>query len=332
MSATATTSGLKIAQRVVAALDDERRNLEQAQELYANRSDVPPDVRAQLPGWASSRFVLSQWRERGRQALLIHQGLVAEIRLSTSTKIVPEVFRTLPYLDPLVVFPEPPELRPHTSGDTLRVLGFFCHSRTADDGKASSTHDPDAVTFCAYALVEVTTPAGEVYIECDNISFPMDGEPFTLGEAVDRLVGTFRWETISKQDDTQAKRFMRDLSRVVIGSVMYLASTTLEAERVPRKAVLKALSSGSRPPMSAYRVGWTIGAALSASRKTVGRDTPTIQSEGREQEPQHRRAHFKTVWTGEGSMVPKTVFIAPYWTHLEKLGAQGVNVARPVKA
>lgn len=330
MSATATVSGLKVAQRVITALDDERRSLEQAQEVYAGRSDIPSDVRAQLPGWASSRFVLNQWSARGRQALLIHHGLVTEIRLSTSSKIVPEVFRTLPYLDPLVVFPDPPELRPHTAGDTLRVLGFFCHSRLAD-GKASSTHDPDAVTFCAYALVEVTTPTGEVFAECDNISFPMDGEPFTLGEAVDRLVGTFTWANSSELDDVQARRFMRDLSRIVIGSVMYLASTTLEAEKVPRTAVLKALHSGSRAPISAYRVGWTIGAALSASRKVVGRDTPTNQVEGREQEPQHRRAHFKTVWTGEGSLVPKTVFISPYWTHLEKLGTQGVNTARPVK-
>ena len=52
---------------------------------------------------------------------------------------------------------------------------------------------------------------------------------------------------------------------------------------------------------------------------------------GYEQEPQHRRAHFKTVWTGPRSMTPKTVFVAPYWTHLEKLGTEGINTARRVK-
>lgn len=329
MSATSTANGLKTARRVVAELDDELRSMERAKERYTHDADVPSDIRAMIPGWASSSFVLNQWRARGRQALLIHEGLMDEIRLSTSSKVIPEVFRTLPYLDPLIVFPEPPVLHSHAVGDTLRALGFFCHSRTPD-GKPSSTHDPEAVTFCAYAVVEGTTAEGEVFTECDNISFPMDGEPFTLGEAVNRLVNTFHWENRSELDDTKARRFMRDLSRTVIGSVMYLASTTLEAERVPRKAVSKTLGT-SRAPLSAYRIGWTIGASLSASRKAVGRDTPTSQTEGREQEPQHRRAHFKTVWTGEGSSTPKTMFIAPYWTHLEKLGNQGVNTARPVK-
>lgn len=71
---------------------------------------------------------------------------------------------------------------------------------------------------------------------------------------------------------------------------------------------------------------------VSASRKSIKVDDPSQQLKpGYEQDPQHRRAHFKVVWTGEGSMVPKTVFIEPYWTHREKLGVSGVNTVRRVK-
>lgn len=330
MSAVGTADGLKIARWMVDALDTEKRTLDAFVKRYPDTSSAPAKYQREVPGWLASAAVVGMWREHGRQALFLHPGLVESIRMSSSSKITPEVFRTLPYMEPLVVFPEPFTLRSHTRTETAKMLGFFTYGKDAS-GRQTSTHDPDATVFGAYVLLDIT-PEGspEPIIECDAISFPMTGEPYTLSQAVDRVEESFRWSVTADSGD-MGRQFIRGLCTIVIGSVMYLCSTTLEAEQVPRKAVSKILGT-PRAPFSAYRVGWTIGAALNAARKSVTVDDPSQQPKsGYEQEPQHRRAHFKTVWTGEGSMIPKTVFIAPYWTHVEKLGREGVNTARPVK-
>ena len=329
MTATATASGLKVAQKIVTALDEERESLETFTRLYPSGRGAPEEYLPLVPGWQASKAVLGLWRAQGRQALFIHPGLMESLRMASSSKITPEVFRALPYLEPLVVFPEPYRMRSHTGTEKAEALGFFTYGKDID-GAQVSTHDPSATSFGAYVLLDIT-PEGQLdtVIECDAISFPLLGDPYTLSEAVDRLAASFHWTTRIDGGDA-SRKFIQGLSTIVVGSVMYLCSTTLEAEKVPRKAVAKTLST-PRAPFSAYRVGWNIGAALSAARKTVTVDDPSQQPHGREQEPQHRRAHFKTVWTGPGSLIPKTVFISPYWTHLEKLGTEGVNTARNVK-
>lgn len=50
MSVNATTGGLKSAQRVVAALDTERKSLELFKERYPRPNDAPPKYRQEVPG------------------------------------------------------------------------------------------------------------------------------------------------------------------------------------------------------------------------------------------------------------------------------------------
>lgn len=328
MTVNPTVASLKTAQRIVKLLDAERGYLAEVEQHYPN--GAPERVELHRQGWKMSAQVLTQWESVGRQVLSIHPGLVESIRFSGSAKIVPEVFRTLPYFNPMMVFSDPPQLHSHTQGETLRLLGFVCYAKTPWPERVTDTHDPLAVTFGADLVIEITGNA-DTEIECDYISFPMGGDPFTLNEAVEGVLSRFVWNH-GDQADTVKNRFMRDLVKLTIGSIMYLCSTTLEAEKVPRKTVLGSMNPVPRKPFSFYRVGWEIGAALSRSRVAIDIQDPSRQPKpGYEQDPQHRKAHFKTVWTGPGSMIPKTVFISPYWTHLEKLGVSGVNTVRRVK-
>lgn len=325
-----TTESLKIAQRIVKILGEERDGLKLVDAKYPVGSAIPADINRHLTGWKISSDVLTGWERIGRQVLSVHPGLVEAIRFSGSSKITPEVFRTLPYFNPMVVFPDPPPLRSHTKGEAMRLLGFVCYAKTPIPERITDTHDPTAYALGAELLIEVVNADGTTATEVNYISFPMSGDAFTLKTAVDDVLSRFQW-THGGQDDRTQERFMRDIVKLTIGSLMYLCSTTLEAEKVPRKTVLKSLNPVPRKPFSFYRVGWEIGAALSRRRVAIEVGDPSQQPKpGHEQDPQHRKAHFKTVWTGPGSMVPKTVFISPYWTHLEKLGVKGVNTARRV--
>ena len=345
-----TVNALKTAQRIVKILNDERKLL--------NSPDLTPrELRDHYErGWQISAEVLTGWESVGRQVLAIHPGLVESIQFAGSSKIVPEVFRTLPYINPMIVYPDPPDLFSHTKGEKMRLLGMICYGKTAfPKERIVSTHDPEAVSMCVEMIIEVTgkklsnsNPSnwrdgwyeeegweatdgetGAVF-ECNYISFPMTGKPYTLNEVVDEVLSKFYW-TKGDQEMAVRKKFMRGIIKLAIGSIMYLCSTTLEAEQVPRKTVLKSMNPIPRKPFSFYRVGWNIGAAISRSRANIDIENPSTQAKpGFEQDPQHRKAHFKTVWTGPGSMTPKTVFVAPYWTHLEKLGVAGVNTVRKV--
>lgn len=323
-----TTASLKTAQRIVSSFQEERHSLHHVGQ-DRRESQMSPDQRGLVNAWQVSSDVLHGWESVGRQVLSVHPELVEQIRLSSSSKIEPAVFRALPYINPMVVFGDPPELPSHTEGETFRLLGFIAYGKSVFPEKVVGTHDGNAVTFGAEVVIEVSGAQGST-VEYDTISFPMDGPSFTLAEGVDRVLAMFLWR-YGNSDAERGRAFMARLSKLVIGSVMYLCSTTLEAQKVPRKTVDKALSGLSRKPFSLYRVGWQIGAALSARRVALEVEKPSTQPKsGYEQDPQHRRAHFKTVWTGERSRVPKVVFVAPYWTHVERLGVRGVNTVRKV--
>lgn len=311
MSVNPTVESLKTAQRIVKVLDAERGYLAEVEQLYPRGASERVELHRE--GWKISAAVLTGWEGVGRQVLSVHPSLVEQIRFSGSSKIVPEVFRTLPYLNPMVVFPDPPELFSHNKGETMRLLGFICYAKKMTSPTAewiTDTHDPLAHSLGADLVIEISNAEG-VELECDYISFPMHGEAFTLSEAVDGVLSRFAWNH-GEQDDKVKNRFMRDVVKLTIGAIMYLCSTTLEAEKVPRKAVLKSLNPPPRKPFPFYRVGWQIGAALSRSRVAIDVVEPSQQPKpGYEQDPQHRKAHFKTVWTGPGSMIPKTVFVGP---------------------
>jgi hypothetical protein len=128
-----------------------------------------------------------------------------------------------------------------------------------------------------------------------------------------------------------ALKWLRQVLSTIVATLFYLCSTTLEAEKVPASATASFRKTIARKPLSLYRIGWTTGAALTRYRQARSRWKESEQSDlGHQQDPQHRRAHLKVVWTGKGRSVPKLVLVTAYWTHVERLGEQGVNVVHRV--
>lgn len=337
-----------------------------------------------------SQLVAHTWRKIGRQVLAMHPGVVDEVKIAGGDKIPGEILRVLPYMNPLIIFDEPPVFRSWVRpGDThrqtrseeanMRLLGFFTFGSsivaTRDteiardsialpdesvpgpkvgtvryEQRIHSTTDTDADRFGMLLIFEVLDKWGNVIDwECNTVTV-FFSDTMTLSETVDAIMTRFHFDAshMSERELKLARRWMRQVLSIAMGSLFYLCSTTLEAQQVPAKTVAKKMARHSlgRRPLSMYRVGWTYGAAVTRIRADRSRVAPSeMQDERHRQDPQHRRSHFKMQWYGPrdrercktvhgscscGGQHAQLIFVSAYWTHIERLGEQGVNVARKV--
>jgi hypothetical protein len=146
---------------------------------------------------------------------------------------------------------------------------------------------------------------------------------------------------------TELKRaWVTEVYKILVGTMLYLCSTVLDAERVPTVTTKHLAKTIARKPLSFYRVGWTLGAALTKYRQAQSRGEGSQQGDlAHQQDPQHRKCHFRMQWYGPRSahaceLMRNTcdcdgrhrewIFIAPYWTHRERLGVAGINTVRRV--
>jgi len=367
MSLATTQDAIHVSERMLAHLDKLRAFMVRYHDNPAFQKNVEKNDPAGVRSMALSCNAVDLWRSHGRQALAMHPGIVEETRLATSDKIHPEILRAIPYLNPLVVYPNPPvvkswvpsekipgqgsaswESHVYQPGETLRLLGFLTYGHgipvsryTADqldsykkfrEVPIADTHDPDASMLGVYCIFEVLDANGKVItLEENMLSIPMEGEPLTVREQAKRVADRYQWGHPSARGNPTAEKFLLDILQIVIGTLFYLCSTTLEAEKVSKKMTAKMKVGVARKPISLYKVGWQTGAAVSRYRHSIDTsEKPSTNRKGQEQDPQHRRAHFKTVWTGPGRSIPKTAFVSPYWTKRERLGPYGINTARRV--
>lgn len=297
-----------------------------------------------------TQAVSQVWRRIGRQVLAIHPEIVEEVRVAHSDQIPGEVLRTLPYMNPLVVFSEPPVFtswlpggvhRSSTDGradEYMRLLGFFTFgSANVKVGNVAEqriypTTATEAERFGMLLVLEVLDGAKKhIDTEFNSMTLFFD-ETMTLAEIVDDLMTRYHWDSPrAGANPEHARKWMRDVMSVVLGSLFYLCSTTLEAEKVPAKATRNLGRNISRKPLSMYRIGWTTGAALTRLRRQrIAESTSTQGDISHQQDPQHRRGHFKMQPYGPQRALRRLTYVSPYWTKVEQLGQAGMNTARAV--
>ncbi len=340
-----TGDGIEAAKTILAGVANQRRILQLSQDYGVDKID------SNAIGVTQCNRVEKLWRAQGRQVLAMHPELTAEVRMATSAKIVPEVFRTLPYRDPLVVFPGGIKIPSWKNGEEMRCLGFFTHGRidradhfdirsgaTLDQifdeaVTVTSTHDPGSKTF-SVIIINLVTGRGDPILEYNRVTLPLDA-PVTLKEIINQKVANYGWDGKRVDDWRDADKiaqqdFMRSQLAAVLGTVMYLCSTVLDAEVVPKSRIRRSWGPQHRQVPNLINVGWRIGPALSAARAEA-RQKEASSLPGRSLPPHQRRAHFKTVWTGPGRSIPKTVFIAPYWVHKELMHLVDTKTVRAVR-
>lgn len=376
---------VRSAERMLAALENDTSQAaalismteREAQEAIKRRHMT----RDYLLSVMSSKHVVDQWRAEGRQSLAVHPEIVRDMRMATSDKISGEALKALPYINPMVVFPDPPaflvrqvdadfdgsiyhgangqELTAdefYVDGEqVVRMLGFICYGKKPTDAynplveelgmelsarqdrTLCNTHDPDADYLGVMVICESLNAKGVlVATEMNTLSIPMVGMN-TIAEMCDGIIEDFKWayadDQIPRDGNTEAgHEYLARVLRTVIGTLMYLASTTLDAEKLPRKATAKMRPTMiARKPLSMYKVGWTLGSALSRYRAAAREVTPSQQGDiTHQQDPHQRKGHFKMQPYGPGRVFRRLTYIAPYWVHRERLGERGINTARRV--
>jgi hypothetical protein len=362
------------------AITSARRILESIQteaEFYRALQDDDP--RAKLvalnafnkQNMARCQLMAVQWRRIGRKTLAMHPEIVEEVKVASSAPIPTDHLATLPFLNPMVVFADPPVFKTWMAGDQvhpvtgkhethMRLLGFLTcgigdgittqnpDGRVRVEQRIYPTNDTAADRFGMMVVLEALDENGKgVGIEFNTLTLRYGAE-LTFAQTVDDVMSRFHWDDNSNGQAARNKRWMRELLSVCVGSLFYLCSTTCEAEPVPARSVAKHIPKKVlRQPMSMYRIGWTTGAAISRirqERKSAWKESE--QSDiGHEQDPQHRRAHFKMQWYGPrdgvrcenprnhcecGGQHREMIFVSAYWTHIERLGEAGMNMAHIV--
>lgn len=360
MSYSSTTEAIATAQRILDTVQSEGVIAKLISEDHPKFREFSTFNRQNI---LRTQAVSHLWRKIGRQVLAMHPEIVDEVRVANSDQVPGEVLRTLPYMNPLVVFASPPTFTSwvqgqHPSGESyrgrehsMRLLGFFAYGSATvgieepilhqDEVKGGirieqriyPTTATEADRLGMMLVFEVLNEAGEVIdVEFNSMTIIFDAV-LTLAQTVDDLMERYHFDAPQGQSPNGAhtRKWMRDVLGVVIGSLFYLCSTTLEAEKVPAKATRNLGRNISRKPLSMYRVGWTTGAALTRLRQQRFAESTSEQGDiTHQQDPQHRRGHFKMQPYGPQRALRRLIYVSPYWTHLERLGEAGMNTARGV--
>lgn len=278
------------------------------------------------------------WRKQGRQVLAMHPAISEEVAMDNSDHVSAEILRTeLPYMSPLVVYPQPPTFDGYRGRETMQLLGFLPysynrqmmldaqdHQRPQDlyglfEGCHFHTHDPEGDTFgmCVFFKIGNARPGeqGTGY-ETATYSIPFSNEG-TMRETVEQALSQFKYGELV--DASRACQFTRQVLSTIIGSLFYLCSTSIEVEPLPKSRAAAMRGPSMPKPPKILKVGWKMGAALTRYRREMSQ----IQSRGMglERGPQHRKGHYKWQPYGPRNTLRKWIRVSPYWTHVEKLMA-----------
>lgn len=319
---------LRTSQFGKAANDDELETLRHVDDLVSSAT--------------ATKAITDAWRAEGRQVLAMHPDLMHALHTAQSDPIVGEVLRTLPYINPLVIFGDPPivfQAERVTSwfmdkpqyDQQFQLLGFFTFGKTFY-GHLTTTHDPEAVMLGCMMLIAVLDADGQqVDWEFDKISIPFDSRTMTIKEWGAILSNRFKWDTqlgTELEKEQIGAQFLTTVVGHLLGALLYLCSTTIDAEVIPKKAAAKIGRGLVRKPIRFTRVGWKLGPALTRYRKEIKHERQ--YGPVSVQPPHQRRAHFQVYWTGKGRTVPKLYFIPPVWINRHLLDTDGIRTVRPV--
>lgn len=288
-------------------------------QLYpADNMPVPPTSRKaqrEIAFIAQDAAVRRLW-QRNRIVYSIDPDLWAELSHTDVTTEVPAgLFDRLPHPDPFIALPTPLVL-PVDNEVRQRVVGFYVIGRGRSLTETQvSTHSPAAV--------------GNIGLLIGGLVESHDGKPHMVpGLGVQDMIwtrATLRREahTVQEMIDSirenfneapEAGGFANGTTESIIACVsmlIYLCSVNAELRPLP-SSVNKRQGKGKAKPPKVIAVGYEIGAALRAYRRSERAELDAAKpGTGRKVRPHIRRAHFHTYRVGAGRVDSIVKWLSP---------------------
>ncbi|MCM2430953.1 hypothetical protein [Streptomyces sp. RKAG337] len=289
------------------------------------RYTPPPGLtlteQADLIDVASHVGIFRMWARRGRVTYDLNQHLASELYRSTSDTLPGNIFSQLPHINPLIVLPDPWPIR--YQGSEGLVRGFYLFGFNQVPEQQTYTDEEIEGLGLLFVIDLLDDETGEVRGQTHiRMNIPTGLAKFTVGQAVDFAAARAEAHWTRARDKCAAYELFEELLRPALSILVYLCCDNRDLAEPPvvkpskkkRRAVNK-----NRDPFF-VEVGWRIGPALHAARRSAGRilEGDGIPS-GIEQAPHQRCGHFRRFRIGKARQGLTTRWVMPYWVRLDLL-------------
>lgn len=274
--------------------------------------------------------------------------LLSYLSESGTSQIPTQVLQSLPHADPYLLLPQPDLADPETAyyGTHIGIpLGAFVFGRYNQAQQLCSTAEDKREDLGLMFVGYLDTDHGPdpITLRC---TVPLQGQTFTVEDAVSATIGKFRFnEHLAEDDPAKLEGWLRRYVAQAFNSLLYVCTQQPDVE-VYRPGVARpgkpAKSRERRRPRpddidQVVKLGFRMGPALHQARRQW--EQGYQQSSGtaagdRRMRPHQKKGHYRTYWTGAGRVEPIVRWIAPFWVNENMLGAGDEPkdvVVRPVR-
>ena len=286
----------------------------------APSADMPPPpgqqaLAREVTFAAQDAGVRRLWQQH-RIVYCLDADLWTELGDTDPATVVPAgLLRHLPHPDPFIALPQP--LVVPLSGDRLSVVGgFFVTGRV--DAFTASTHHRDATGHLGLLFLgmmehpdgrPITNARGDQDATLTRVTLDVsDDRDITVDDLENAVTRRFNVARYRLGDPHETVPMM---IRRAVSALIYLCATNADLRPLPAAAARRVTAGSTGKPPRLIEVGYQVGAALRAHRRSGDNHPGDPQAATRSVRPHLRRAHFHTYLTGPNRTQRRVKWLPP---------------------
>lgn len=202
-----------------------------------------------------------------------------------------DVFRRVPHPDPCLVFATPIST-PHPGGGIAEyTMAFITGSRPTNDGSAvCPLHHPETTALSVLLAGQCVEVNGSREHIMTTVLIDLDNDRVTISGIIELILDQWTGDVIGRRAQ------MEPVLQRVVPTLVYVCSETPDLRPMPVATPAAARPTRSATSAQVMELGWRVGKALLAWRRT--HDANDGDGVGAGVRPHIRRGHLHTYWTG----------------------------------